>query len=342
MAGSRPKRNGTKRGGGTYAALTILIVVILAVVGYLLFAPHRRAERTPPRPPLTARPARPVQPRRPPHPVVKPAPPEQQARPEPPLPVAPGPPHSPPEDKKEYPTRAVEPPDVPAEAPPAATGKGRLAVIIDDMGASMQEARTLAGIGVPLTFAIIPGLHSYREVAAFAAGNGVETMIHIPMQSKEWPRRRLESNGLLVAMDRDEIRERLEGFTRELPRAVGANNHMGSEFTEHEAQMSAVLAVLRGRGLFFIDSLTSPRSVGQRLAREMGVRSARRNVFLDNEQNGDYIAGQLSQAVVLARRKGSAIAICHPHPATIRTLAALLPTLRQQGITLVHASQLVR
>ena len=66
-------------------------------------------------------------------------------------------------------------------------GTGRMAIIIDDMGASMQEARSLAAIGVPVTFSIIPGLHSYRDVAAFAASNGIETMIHIPMQSKGWP-----------------------------------------------------------------------------------------------------------------------------------------------------------
>lgn len=343
MAGTRPKRNGTKRGGGTYAALTIFAVIILAVVGYLLFAPHRGAERRT-APPVAARPAKPGPPRR--QPVAPPAKrepsPEHQARPEPPVPAAPKPPLSLPQGKGEYPPPPAEPPGVPAEPPPAAAEKGRLAIIIDDMGASVREARALAGINVPLTFAIIPGLQHYREVAAFAAGSGVETMIHIPMQSKEWPARRLESNGLLVAMDQGEIRERLEGFIRELPRAVGANNHMGSEFTEHEAQMSAVLSALRGRGLFFVDSLTSPKSVGQRLAREMGVRSARRNVFLDNEQNGDYIAGQLNQAVARARKNGSAIAICHPHPVTIQTLQALLPTLKRQGITLVRASQLVR
>jgi polysaccharide deacetylase 2 family uncharacterized protein YibQ len=217
-----------------------------------------------------------------------------------------------------------------------------LAIIIDDMGAGMQEARSLAAIGVPLTFSIIPGLQNCREVAALAAGSGIETMIHIPMQSKGWPQRRLESNGLLVSMEDADIREHVERFVRDVPRAVGANNHMGSEFTEHEQQMSSVLGTLKGKGLFFVDSVTTPRSVGQRLAREMGVRGGRRNVFLDNEQNGAYIMGQLNQAVRLAKKNGGAIAICHPHPATIEALAAALPGLKQQGITLVPASRLVR
>lgn len=225
---------------------------------------------------------------------------------------------------------------------PPGSGKGQLAIIIDDMGTTVQEARSLAAIGVPLTFSIIPGLRSYREVASFAAGNGIETMIHIPMQSKGWPQRRLESNGLLVAMEADEISGRVSEFMRDIPMAAGANNHMGSEFTEHEEKLRPVLEALKGKGLFFVDSVTTPASAGYRLARELGIRSARRQVFLDNEQSQTYIRGQLIQAVRLARKNGSAIAICHPHPATIQALAALLPGLEQQGITLVQASKLVR
>jgi polysaccharide deacetylase 2 family uncharacterized protein YibQ len=210
------------------------------------------------------------------------------------------------------------------------------------MGTSMQEARSLTAIGVPLTFSIIPGLRNYREVAAYAASSGTEIMIHIPMQSKGWPERRLEANGLLVSMADSDIVEHLEGFVRTIPKAVGANNHMGSEFTEHEDKMRVVLEAMKGRGLFFVDSVTSPKTVGVRLAKELGMKSGRRNVFLDNEQDGTYILGQLNQAVRLAKKTGAAIAICHPHPVTIQTLAAALPGLEQQGVTLVPASRLVR
>lgn len=221
-------------------------------------------------------------------------------------------------------------------------GEGRLAIIIDDMGTSVEEARSLADIGVPLTFSIIPGLHSSREVASFAASKGIETMIHMPMQSQGWPQRRLEANGLLLSMDDAAVTDRVEEFVREIPTAVGANNHMGSEYTEHEEKMRVVLGVLKSRGLFFVDSVTTAKTTGLRLAREMGVKSARRNVFLDNEQNAAYIRGQLNQAVRVAQKTGAGIAIGHPHPATISALTALLPELGKQGITLVPASRLVR
>ncbi len=221
-------------------------------------------------------------------------------------------------------------------------GSGRLAIVIDDMGGSLSEARSLAAIGVPLTFSIIPGLQKYREVASFAASGGIETMIHIPMQSKGWPGRRLEANGLLVTMADDELRERVAGFIKDIPGAVGANNHTGSEFTEHADKMRSVLETLNEKGLFFVDSVTTPQTTGILVAHELGMRSARRNTFLDNEQERNYILGQLNQAVRLAKKNGAAIAICHPHPATIAALTSALPRLSSQGITLVSASKLVR
>jgi len=323
----RPNRYKQKPGGGRYAALAILALIILAVTAYLLFSPAKQTAKPPAEPP-------PVAQKRelPPHPPVTPPAvaqksPEQEKTP------------APPEETVIRATPSPAPTPVPFET---GKGEGRLAIVIDDMGTSMQEARSLTAIGVPLTFAIIPGLRSYREVASYAAANGVETMVHIPMQPKGWPQRRLEVNGLLVSMDDADIREHLEGYFRDIPRALGANNHMGSEFTEHDDKMQPVMDVLKGRGLFFIDSVTTPKSVGQKLARGIGIRSGRRNVFLDNEQDPAYIRGQINQAVRLAKKSGSAIAICHPHPATIKTLAAVLPGLERQGVTLVPASRLVR
>ena len=210
------------------------------------------------------------------------------------------------------------------------------------MGSSLSEASSLAAIKVPLTFAIIPGLRVDKEVATYAASHNIETMIHIPMQPKGWPAQRLETNGLLVTMNTDELQERVSGFIHHFPGAVGANNHMGSEFTEQDDKMEAVLQILKDNNLFFIDSVTSPGSAGLRVSQRLGLRSARRHVFLDNEQERGYILGQLNQAIRLARKNGSAIAICHPHHATIAALSAALPGIAGQGVILVPASQLVR
>ena len=324
------KKSGNNKGeprkGALIVSILLVVVAIVMAVMHFLSAPDRKANvseekktETPPQ-------------------ITK----------NQPLPPLPSPPPSPPVVKQKpvtppHPIPVTEP-TLPDEKPvsdikhPA----GRLAIIIDDMGSSMSEARSLAAIGVPLTFSVIPGLQNYKGVAQFAGSKGIETMLHIPMQSKGWPERRLEANGLLVSMDDAELKERVAGMLREIPGTTGVNNHMGSEFMEHEDKVRSVLETLKKRDIFFVDSVTSPQSAGFRLAREMGIKSERRNVFLDNVQERGYILGQLGQAVKLARKNGYAIAICHPHPETIATLASALPGLSARGIKLVPVSQLVR
>lgn len=320
MADPSKNRFRKKSSGSRVAAVAVAVLIIGAIAGYFMFSPSPKS----PVPPQQ----RHSEGGKPGLPAVVPAAP----------PSAVPPAAAPPAHKEPESVRAP----ASGTAAEVEAGSPQLAIIIDDMGSSLPEARSLAAINVPLTFAIIPELRSDKEVAAFAASRKIETMIHIPMQSKGWPARRLEANGLLVGMDADEIRARVTRFVQRFPGAVGVNNHMGSEFTEQEDQMTTVLQILKNNDLFFIDSITSPHSAGGRVAQRLGVRTARRNVFLDNEQERGYILGQLNQAVKQARKNGSAIAICHPHPATIAALAAALPELAGQGVRLVPASQLVR
>ena len=219
---------------------------------------------------------------------------------------------------------------------------GTVAIIIDDMGSSMQEAQALLAIGVPVTFSIIPGLSKGREVAEAAHRRGTEVMVHIPMEPQGYKEKPFEKNGLLLSQSDDEIGKRVQGYLNAVPFAVGANNHMGSRFTEDRPKMGTVLKVLKGKGLFFIDSKTTPRSVGDRLAQEMGIPAASRNVFLDNVQEVGAIRVQLNQLAGMARKNGSAIGICHPHKTTLEALATALPALKGEGITFVYASVLVR
>lgn len=221
-------------------------------------------------------------------------------------------------------------------------GPGTVAIIIDDMGSSVSEAEELMAIGLPLTFSIIPGLAHVKGVADAAHAGGYQIMIHIPMEPKGYPKQRMEKYGLLLSQSDEEIRNRLQGFLREVPYARGANNHMGSRFTEEREKMLPVIGFLKGNGLFFIDSMTTPHSVGYRLAREMGVETALRNVFIDNTQDVAAIRVQLEQLAAMARKKGSAIGICHPHRTTIQALTEVMPELRKGGINFVYAEELVR
>ncbi|NJD90920.1 MAG: divergent polysaccharide deacetylase family protein [Geobacter sp.] len=230
----------------------------------------------------------------------------------------------------------------PAAASQQSFPKGSLAIVVDDMGSSMKEVQELAAINLPLTFAIIPGLPKVRGVAEYAHAQGRDVIIHIPMEPQGYPAQRVEANALLMSSSASEIESRIKGFIKEIPFVIGANNHMGSRFTESEAQMKPVIAALKENGLFFLDSRTSPKSVGQKLAVAMEVRTASRNVFLDNEQSVEAIKRELVSAARMAGKKGGAIAICHPHPATIKALRETMPKLAAEGTVFVNAAQLLR
>lgn len=219
-------------------------------------------------------------------------------------------------------------------------GSCQVAIIIDDMGSSMQELQSLLSIELPLTFSVIPGLAHAKGVAESAHSAGAEVMVHMPMEPEGYPKQRLEKIGLLLAMDNSEVEERVNGYFRSVPFAVGANNHMGSRYTQSAEKMGVVLKVLKGKGVFFVDSRTSPASVGYQTARALGLRCGARQVFLDNVQDEGAIGKQLAEVAAIARKKGGAIAICHPHPATIRALKSIMPELARSGITFVHASAL--
>jgi hypothetical protein len=123
---------------------------------------------------------------------------------------------------------------------------------------------------------------------------------------------------------------------------MGLNNHMGSRFTRDARAMRPVLEELAGRGLLFLDSRTSGASVGADLARRLGVPSTGRDVFLDNEIDARAIRAQLIELERVASRRGSAVAIGHPHDATIDALAQFVPEMMGRGMQLVGVSAVVR
>jgi hypothetical protein len=105
-------------------------------------------------------------------------------------------------------------------------------------------------------------------------------------------------------------------------------------------EMGVVLSEVKRRKLFFIDSTTTSRSVGYRLARDMQIPTARRNVFLDNDLTPKAIGLQLERLLGIAKHRGAAIGIGHPNEETLDALRRYVPKMRRE-VQLVHASELV-
>ena len=119
---------------------------------------------------------------------------------------------------------------------------------------------------------------------------------------------------------------------------VGINNHMGSKFTTNEKAVSAVMDELEKRGLLFLDSMTSGKSVAWKEAGKHHVPYAVRDVFLDNSRQESDILRQLRLLERRARKRHVAVAIGHPHKATIIALKKWMPEAQKRGIVFVPVS----
>ncbi len=217
---------------------------------------------------------------------------------------------------------------------------GLLAIIIDDVGNNAEVAREVLTLPPRVTLSILPRLSASRQTAEAAWRMGHEVMLHQPMDSVN--HHTLGPGGLTLDHTRVDLEAVLAANLRSVPHAVGINNHMGSLLTGEQASMRWLMEALQRHGnLFFVDSRTNPRSVAQRTAHTMGIATARRDVFLDNERDPARIRERLYQAAQLARLKGSAIAIGHPYPETLEVLRRELPRLREQGIELQPVSRVI-
>lgn len=226
------------------------------------------------------------------------------------------------------------------EPPPAAAAGPRIAIIIDDIGETKATAERIIALDLPLAFSILPHTPHANHLASLAKARGRDILLHLPMEATD-PKWAPGPGGLLLSMSKGEMIATI-GQDLDTPyHAIGVNNHMGSRFSADPVAMRVFLTTIKAKGLFFIDSLTAVNSVGYPLAQDLGVRSARRDVFLDNEQDLTKILAQIGKLIALARRHGSAIGIGHPHPLTLEALRTSLPRLTREA-TMVPVHELVR
>jgi polysaccharide deacetylase 2 family uncharacterized protein YibQ len=199
----------------------------------------------------------------------------------------------------------------------------RIAIIIDDIGFSRSQAKRFLDLKVPITFAILPKLKRSFDLAEEIHALGHEILLHQPMEahnSKLSP----GPGALYVGYGAERIAQVVRENIAGVPYALGVNNHMGSRLTECREEINQVLNVIENQSLFFVDSITSSRSVAYQEASRRGIPSTFRNIFLDNFRSEAYIVNQLRILEEEAFKNGRAVGIGHPFPETARAVSHFL------------------
>jgi len=219
-------------------------------------------------------------------------------------------------------------------------GKFLIALVIDDMGVDRKRSARALKLPAQVTMSYLPYSDKIKEQVAAAKQAGHEIIVHVPME----PRRSSADPGpdyLGVKFSDDEIRERLVKNLSAFDGYAGINNHMGSKFTQDKKGLEVVMEELKKRDLLFLDSVTIGHSLGEETAREHGVPTSHRDVFLDDEETDTFTEHALQHVESMARKNGSVIAIGHPRDITLHDLQAWIPGLEAHGFQLAPLSAVV-
>ncbi|MBN2092830.1 divergent polysaccharide deacetylase family protein [candidate division KSB1 bacterium] len=221
-------------------------------------------------------------------------------------------------------------------------GAGKIALIIDDFGYFASGlVQEFFDLDFPFTISIIPGLKYSNQISEHALLNEKEILIHFPMEPLN---EKIETNPFLIltSLSDEEIRIRVQKANLLIQHAIGVNNHQGSRATADERVMRTFLDALKVQKLFFIDSRTTNLSVGNKIATEINLPNAGRDIFLDHEDNVETIKNQLMELARLASKKQYAIGIGHLKPNTLQVLKEEIPGLQRLGYEFIFISEVFK
>ncbi|MFA5157039.1 MAG: divergent polysaccharide deacetylase family protein [Candidatus Omnitrophota bacterium] len=224
--------------------------------------------------------------------------------------------------------------------PAPAAQIGKIAIVIDDWGYNQNNLALLKQIKQRVTLAILPNLPYSVKISQEARALGQEVILHFPMEPQE--KSHLEQNTIMTGMDEPTIRQILALDLDSVNSARGISNHMGSAAVSDMRTMTVIFAELKRRGLYFLDSYVTSGNVAAGLAGTMEVGYARRNVFLDNKEDAEYIKNQVNQLKKKARLYGKAIGIGHDRRLTLQVLKELMPQMEKEGYRFVFVSELIK
>ena len=210
--------------------------------------------------------------------------------------------------------------------------KPRLAIIMDDMSVRSQ-VEAVKGLHLALTMSFLPPSKARPNSAKLAAKEPFY-MVHLPMEAMSFTKE--EPFTLRVDDSQAKINDRVSKVKKLFPRVHYINNHTGSKFTSNERAVNRLIYSLNKQGINFIDSRTIGDTKVPKVMKNFGLKYVGRDVFLDHHMDKAYVKKQIKQAIKVAKKYGTAVAIGHPHANTIMALYESKALLKDVELVLVN------
>lgn len=198
--------------------------------------------------------------------------------------------------------------------------KPKVVIIIDDIATPKQLSDIVAiqDAGLKLTPSIFPVAQSNVKMLESVA-NLDFFMVHLPLEALAY---KDELDTISIYDSEDSIRRKIARIKQILPNTLYINNHTGSKFTERRANMEFLLSVLDSHNISFVDSRTTQNTALPDIAKAQNRLILYRDIFIDNALDSHSLNTQINEGVKIAKARGYAILIAHPHKETLNAIRA--------------------
>ena len=220
--------------------------------------------------------------------------------------------------------------------------KPRIALIIKNLGLSDTYTKATLELlpeDITLSFShVAPRLKNWvRE----ARQKGHEILLDIPMEPIGFPKNDPGRATLLTSSNEVENLNRLEHIMKQAGGYVGLLGTLGTKFMLHSETFLPVLRSIKQRGLIYVDSRSTSRSLGPELASSIQLPKAFNNVFVDKEPSQEKIKNKLDELERIALKRRFAVGIAQPLPITIEILSQWTKGLKTKQIALAPITAIV-
>lgn len=243
------------------------------------------------------------------------------------------------------PTKQVASADEPtwrryAVAAPPFSGQPQIAIVIDDLGLDKDRTTRAVALAGPVTLSFLAYASDLAKQTEAARHAGHELIVHVPMEPVVRPKFVSSNAGASNPAAQAELLRRLRWDLGRFTGYVGVNNHLGNRLSSDPDSTHTVIAELKARGLLFLDS--RPGGAVLAVAAEQGVPTVTRDVLLDDDVAATSVKERLAKVEKVARERGTAIAIGHPHDQTLEALQTWIAELPSKGLQLVPLTAIVK
>ncbi|WP_313101191.1 divergent polysaccharide deacetylase family protein [Brevundimonas sp.] len=228
---------------------------------------------------------------------------------------------------------------VPAQAyarPFRSNGKPMVSLVVGGLGLNAVTTRAaIERLPAEVTLSFVPYAEGLQAWIDMARAQGHEVMIELPMEPTGYPDNDPGPYTLLSSGGADDVEAKLDWLLGRATGYFGVTNYLGDRFATSDEGMGAMLAVLRQRGVAFLDDGSMRRKPGA-FARASADR------IIDEQQSPAAIMGQLTALEAAAKTRGAALGTGFSYPVTVEAAARWTAGLEARGLQLAPASAMTR